>query len=147
MAFLELHRKKWEPVKLGPADTTILSIALLAAAIVRALDYSTGSDAIGAPGLAGIEEAFPLWAWSAALLGGCAVLASGMIARRHLQVFLGHSLFAVIYTGLFVGGSADHFSIDRLDGIRSAVSLAVPATYSTIVAIRMGVKPVDCWRS
>lgn len=146
MAFLELHRKKWEPAKLGPADTTILSIALLAAAIVRALDYSTGSDAIGAPGGPG-SPVVELWAWSAALLGGCAVLASGMIARWHLPVFLGHSLFAVIYTGLFVGGSADHFSIDRLDGIRSAVSLAVPATYSTIVAIRMGVKPVDYWRS
>lgn len=157
MAETNTHpHQRWLPVRLGPADTTNISVILAIGAFIRAYDYLTGDDAwhrasraeqASSPSLVGIEAAFPLQIWGVALALGAIIMLVGMVRRRHLPVFIGHAFLSVIYLGLFVGLMKGYVGIPQFDGIRGAVGLLVPATYCFVVSIRMGVRPLNLWKA
>lgn len=143
---------RWAPVRLGAADTTVLSVALVIIGLIRAYDYLTGPDVWDdeishKPYLVGIEGAFPLWIWGVAILLSVAVLITGMVRRWHFWVFLGHCMLGIIYAGLTVGLFVGYMDKEALDGVRGAVAMLTPAIYCLIVAVRMGAKPLELWRA
>jgi len=146
--------RQWLPVKLGPADTSIISAVVAGVALVRALDYVTGADAHrvattrsdnGAPALVGIEGAFPLWIWAILLSVGALTLLGGMATRRHFPVWLGHTILAIVYAGLCAGLLVGYLGVPSLDGVRGAVTLLFPAVFCPLVAMRMGARPLTIW--
>lgn len=98
--------------------------ALIVMPVVRALDYSTGEDNGGS--LTAVEAFAPIWAWSIPFYIGAAILILGVRTRRHLVVYVGHSILAVTYSTLAVGIFASCITQPWLDGIRGASVLILP---------------------
>lgn len=145
--------QRWRPAKLGPADTTVLSLIVGMVTLIRGYDYLTGDDvwrrAAGEapPALVGVEGAFPLWVWGIVFTVSSLVLFVGMAKRWHFWVFLGHAVLGLFYAGLLVGLMAGYLSVPNFDGIRGAAGTAMKSAYCLIIASRMGSRPLELWKS
>lgn len=130
-------RGQWVAPRLRGRRSTVLMLMFCAAALVRAIDYATGVDGVAATpnsALGGIERAFPLGVWAAALAVGAGLVLVGMFGRWSHIVALGSALLGGVYFGLSVGLSVEYLGQPWLDGIRDAAGLAVPVVWHFIVA-------------
>ncbi|GAA0189828.1 hypothetical protein GCM10008944_01700 [Cytobacillus oceanisediminis] len=138
----------WAPARLLSTDVAVMAVGLGSLAMIRGLDYSTGNDAMvraplpgTEPALVGIEAAFPLWIWGAAILTGSTTLLGGVLLRRHFPIWLGHVILCAIYAALCVGLTVGYLDRPWLDGIRSGTGLALPALMHYLLWWRMGARP------
>jgi hypothetical protein len=141
--------RRWQPARLRRNDLTLISLLLLTTALSRGLDYLTGTDSNargpkpGVPSvLVGIEAAFPLHWWGAAIVIGVALLVVGMGRRWHFPVWAGHVVLSAIYAALCIGLLAGYLERPWLDGIRGATGLILPFGLHTLIWWRMGPRPV-----
>lgn len=139
---------RWAPARLLSADVMVMAVGLGSLAMIRGLDYSTGRDAAARaplpgtePALVGIEAAFPLWIWGAAILVGATTLLVGVLFRLHFTIWLGHVILCAVYAALCVGLTFGYLDRPWLDGIRSGTGLALPALMHYLLWWRMGARP------
>ena len=137
-----LQRGSWVPARLTSSDQWLVLLALVILPLVRALDYSTGSDSGYSGSLAVVEAFAPIWMWSIPFYLGAMILAYGIVSRRHLVVYLGHSVLAVTYSSLFVGIMASVVTTPWLDGVRSASILTLPTLLHWLIWWRTGPAPL-----
>lgn len=91
----------WRPVRLPISDVLLIAWTMITQALIRGWDYGTGVES--SKTLAVIENAAPLWVWSAAFMIGAAILLVGVALRCHSIVWLGHGSLMVAYATLAVG--------------------------------------------
>lgn len=89
------HAGSWQPARLRRPDHQLILVWLTCAAYVRGFDYLTGDDTWGARDF--MLAAAPEWVWGGGFVIGAAILAGGLIRRRHLLVWLGHGWLAIAY--------------------------------------------------
>ncbi|MEF7710307.1 hypothetical protein V4W75_26975, partial [Bacillus cereus] len=63
-------------------------------------------------------------------------------ARRHLIVYIGHSILAVTYSALAVGILAASLTRPWLDGVRGASVLILPTLMHWLIWWRTGPAPI-----
>lgn len=135
-----LKPNSWQPARLTKLDHTLVLWALIALPMVRAFDYSTGKNF--SRSLVAVEAFAPLWAWAIAFWTGALVLIAGVVTKRHLVVYLGHSILAVTYSALMVGITISAFHNPWFDGIRGGSVLLLPAALHWLIWWRMGPAPL-----
>lgn len=135
-----LRRGSWQPARLTSTDHMLILYALMIMPIVRAFDYSSGDDASAS--LTAVEGFAPMWAWAIFFYLGALVLAYGVRARRHLIVYIGHSILAVTYSALAVGVLATSLTRPWLDGVRGASVLILPTLMHWMIWWRTGPAPI-----
>ena len=144
---IDLHAR-WRPVALASGDVLMITIALGVASLLRAFDYSTGSESEGVSPILRPAEAFmPMWAWSLAFGLGALVLAFGVWRKLHFFVWLGHSMLVFPYGGLVVGILCGALLTPWGDGIRAAGALGLMAVLHALLSLRTGPRPLDPHRS
>lgn len=135
-----LRRGSWQPARLTSTDHMLVLYALMIMPIVRAFDYSSGDDASAS--LTAVEGFAPMWAWAIFFYLGALVLAYGVRARRHLIVYIGHSILAVTYSALAVGILAASMTHPWMDGVRGASVLILPTLMHWLIWWRTGPAPI-----
>ena len=90
-----LQAGSWQPARLMRADHVLIMGWLVITAYVRGYDYLVGNDTWGAKDF--MLAAAPEWVWGWGFLIGAAILAGGILRRRHLLVWLGHGWLCIAY--------------------------------------------------
>lgn len=90
-----LRAGSWQPARLRRPDHQLILAWLVCSACVRGFDYLTGDDVWGARDF--MLAAAPEWVWGSAFVLGGAILAAGLVRRRHLLVWLGHGWLTIAY--------------------------------------------------
>ena len=135
---------QWKPAALGPWDIMLAAYAMVVMSLVRAFDYSTGTEAENpSSNLTAVEAAAPLWGWALAFILFGTLLAVGVSLKRHLLVWAGHAALAVVYTGLLAGMVVSVLPHPWFDGIRAASALLLPCAMHWILAFRTGPNPIE----
>lgn len=136
LARFKPKRGKWSPPPLEEV-TGLLMVLFCVTAVSRAYDYATGVDGVAAAPnstLAGVERAFPLGIWAAALATGAALVLLGMLGRWNAVVAIGSIVLALVYGGLTVGLAVESLSRPGFDGIRGATGLIPPAVWHAVMS-------------
>lgn len=92
----------WRPAVFVGTDSTIGAWILVFIAAVRGADYLRTGDATS-PTLDLVESTFPLLIWGLSFIIGAAVLAAGLLSRRHFVVWAGHGILWLTYAALAFG--------------------------------------------
>lgn len=85
----------WQQARLRGWDHVIVLTLLIAAGIVRGLDYMTGNDVYSSRDF--MLSAAPAWVWGWAFVLGSSILLWGSTTRRHLYVWMGHGWLFIAY--------------------------------------------------
>lgn len=131
----------WMPAHLTSADLMLVLYAMIVMPVIRAADYSTGTDKSGA--LTAVEAFAPIGAWAIPFTVGAFVLAYGVRSRRHLVVYVGHSILAATYTVLSVGILLGALREPWANGIRGASVLLLPVLLHWLCWWRTGPAPIN----
>lgn len=128
----------WTPAALISWDVITIKTLLAVDAVLRTLDYGTGSST--GPGR--IEQAGPamLWVVLCATIG--TLIAAGMLARIHWSVFSGHFIGFFVYAALAVGALQRAFEMTPPDGWRGGSVLLIIAFLHGVLALRSGQRPI-----
>lgn len=144
MAFRKPYRLtsgSWVPARLTGPDMLLVLYAMILTPSLRAYDYAYESSET-ASALSAVERFAPLWAWSIPFGIGALLLLLGVLSRRHLVVYIGHSVLACTYTVLMVGIFAGVVGHPWLDGLRGASALLLPVALHWLCWWRTGPAPV-----
>lgn len=98
-------RGTWQPGASSAASVLIFHVLLAWTALIRGVDYLTGSDDVASLGW--IERAMPLHYWGLLLVGASALVYGGMLGRWWSSVILGHALGFGCYLAIGVGIALD----------------------------------------
>lgn len=107
---------------------TAINLSLAAGAILRAWDYfAVYSSPLPNPAaLTTVEQAAPLWVWSALLVGAATLIIIGSFAPPRLLLILsGHLSLCVLYAALSSGLIWQTLTDDRPGGWRVGTSVLV----------------------
>ena len=115
-------------------------VALVTVAVFRGIDYVLGATLWDDGTLMG--EMAPRWVWGVGFLVAGVTLALGAVQRRHLVVYVGHGLLALIYA---LNGSAVYLTsgIGTVEGVRPGAALMFIALINAIAALRTGARPLS----
>lgn len=131
----------WVPARLTGADMMLVLYAMIATPSLRAYDY-VYEDGNTSSALTAVESFAPLWAWSIPFGIGAMALLYGVLSRRHLMVYLGHSVLGCTYTVLGVGIFVGVLGHPWLDGLRGSSTLLLPVVLHWLCWWRTGPAPV-----
>lgn len=129
----------WRPAVFVGTDSTIGAWILVFIAAVRGADYLRTGDATS-PTLDLVEQTFPLLIWGLAFIIGGAVLAAGLLSRRHFIVWSGHGILFVAYLALSLGLMLPLLPFDP--GIRTGSDMVYLAFAHFIFLLRTGPRPL-----
>lgn len=126
----------WRPAALTRGDLIRIIWWISLMPVARGLDYILPPTRVGA-----VEEVMPLWVWTSVLWFGSGSAIFGMLSRRHLLVWLGHGVLAVIYVGVTLSVIIDSFA--NQDGFRGIGPIAFLAFLHATFTLRTGARPID----
>ena len=126
----------WAPAALICWDVIAIKTLLAVSAVLRAVDYGTGSST------GRIEQAGPASLWVVLCATTGTLIAAGMLARVHWSVFTGHFLGAFTYAALAVGAMQRAFEQTPPDGWRGGSALLIIAFLHGVLALRSGQRPI-----
>ena len=93
---------KWQIAALTTPDVIAIKLALAVMAAVRASDYASAMT-VGPEGGLLVEQAMPLHVWAVLFWAVSFLILTGIAARKHFVVWLGHMIGMSAYAGLTVG--------------------------------------------
>lgn len=134
----------WEPGRIGFYDAMIINATLVLVALSRGFDYVGPSHNPNRPSTGTfdtMEAAFPMEIWGWFILIPAGILATSLIFRVHISVWLGHGLLAIIYFALAIALGSEFVVRPWWDGIRSATTLILPTVLHALICIRTGWRP------
>ena len=126
----------WAPAALISWDVIAIKTLLAVSAVLRAVDYGTGSST------GRIEQAGPAMLWVVLCATTGTLIAAGMLARVHWFVFTGHFIGAFTYAALAVGVLQESFVRSPPDGWRGGSALLILALLHGVLALRSGQRPI-----
>lgn len=130
----------WEPGRIHLTDALTIKVVLIVMALVRGADYLSPIVRT-TPLIEQMQVSFPIEVWGWMLVIPALILVTGIGARVHLAVWLGHGLLAVAYLALAAATFPEYLGRMWFDGIRNATVLLAPLALHSLICIRTGWRP------
>lgn len=131
----------WEPGRFGLPDAVTIKLVLILMAANRSFDYFTPRVTSPTTVTETMQTAFPLWWWGIMLAVPTILLATGLAARVHFAVWMGHGLLAIVYLGIVTALGMVYIERPLFDGSRSVTALLAPLVLHTLLCARTGWRP------
>lgn len=140
-------RGDWTPGHFRPTIALGGKMVLLAAMMIRGIDYAAGDSGDTARRLATVEAAAPLWAWGAAFCAASVMGFLGMLLHRREMVFQAHLAGWALYWALGFGIIIDVMgrSQDPDAGMYAVITTLAVGVLLAALALRKGSAYYDWW--